>query len=93
MDSTTKYRSATVYISHQTFRWLQWMAQAGATEESGIAVADAIADQILIKALLQMYPNIEAIEAEYQKGRKALNDRAKELLKSAHAELDKAAAK
>lgn len=39
--------------------------------------ADGIGEEMLRRAILSSFPDIEQIEAEYQKGRALLNDQAK----------------
>lgn len=54
--------------------WLASLQEDGKT-------ADALGEEILRKAILANVPDIEQIEAEYQRGRDALNNTAKERLK------------
>lgn len=86
---TTDYklpaRSSNLYVTGQTYRWLQWLALM---EEGVMASPDAVAEFILRRAILAECPGIEQAEAKWQYGKKKLQEEAKELLKSGHAKLD-----
>jgi hypothetical protein len=86
---TTDYklpiRSATLYLTPQTYRWLSWIASM---EEGVMANADSVAEFMIRRAILAEHPGIEAAEADYKSARKKLDDRAKEMLRSSHAKLD-----
>ena len=65
-------RSSNLYISPQLHRWLKWLAEMR-VEESPNITPDAVAEEILRKAIVAQLPGIEAAEADYWKARRKLD--------------------
>lgn len=76
MSERTPMRSSTLYVTDSVVRWLRWMARA----DEQNTPADAIADELLRAAILARHPNIETVEAEYWRARKALDTEAQQKL-------------
>jgi len=65
-------RDANLYITPQLHRWLKWLADMRMDESPNIT-ADAVAEELLRKAIMAQLPDIEAVEAEYWKIRRKLD--------------------
>lgn len=61
-------RGASIAISFETMRHLRWAAEA-----LDVKAPDALAEQWLRERLLERFPNIAQIVAEYDRGREKLN--------------------
>ncbi len=68
-------RNATLYVSTQLYRWLSWLSDMKHNEGSA-GTADAVAEEILRRAILAQIPGIESAEADYWRARKKLDEEA-----------------
>lgn len=66
-------RNATLYVSSQLYRWLGWIADMKEQDGSS-GTPDAIAEDLLRRAILINLPGIEAAESDYWRARKKLDE-------------------
>lgn len=80
----SQIRSNNLYISSQLHRWLKW-----ASDLEPNTTPDSIAEYILRKRLIEMYPDIEKVESNYWTARNKLDSETVNKLKAQTAKADK----
>lgn len=82
----TPIRTNNLYISSQLNRWLKWAAEL---EPEKTVTPDSLAEYIVRKRLVEMYPDIEKVEADYWTARNKLDSETVNKLKEQTAKTDK----
>ena len=77
MNQIMNIRTNNIYISSQLHRWLKWLADMetpGETEKPFMATQDSMAEKIMREYILNKYPAIQQLEAEYWTARSKLDE-------------------